>query len=83
MDKNDGSSASYYKLPKDAAELQDLIIAKNMNAQLGEIFRACYRYGQCPHSSKQRDIRKIIFYAEYELKRLIAAEKEFLDPNKE
>jgi Flp pilus assembly CpaF family ATPase len=42
---SDGSSASYYELPNNASELQDLISAKNMNAQIGEIFRECYRYG--------------------------------------
>lgn len=67
---SDGSTASYYVLPEGAKELQDLISYRNMNAQLGEIFRACYRYGQCPHSPKSRDIKKIIFYAEAELARL-------------
>ena len=40
--KSDGSTASYYELPADAKEVQDLISYKNMNAQIGEIFRACY-----------------------------------------
>ena len=67
---SDGSTASYYELPPDAKELQDLISAKNMNAQIGEIFRACYRYGQVAHSPEIRDIKKILFYANAELKRL-------------
>ena len=67
---SDGSSARYYELPRDAKELQDLISDKNMNAQMGEIGRAWYRYGQCPHSSKERDLKKIIFYAEAELERI-------------
>jgi hypothetical protein len=67
---SDGSTASYYELPHDAKELQDLISAKNMNAQIGEIFRACYRYGQVAHSPEIRDIKKILFYANAELKRL-------------
>jgi hypothetical protein len=67
---SDGSTASYYELPLDAKELQDLISAKNMNAQIGEIFRACYRYGQVAHSPEIRDIKKILFYANAELKRL-------------
>ena len=70
LEQSDGSTASYYELPEGAEELQDLISNKNMNAQLGEIFRACYRYGEVAHSSKKRDIKKIIFYAEAELKRL-------------
>ena len=43
---SDGSSADYYKLPANSRELQDLISFKNMNAQIGEIFRSCYRFGQ-------------------------------------
>lgn len=67
---SDGSTASYYELPKGATELQDLISFRDMNAQMGEIFRACYRYGQVRHSPKLRDIKKIIFYAQAELARL-------------
>ena len=67
---SDGSTASYYELPKDSKELQDLISAKNMNAQIGEIFRECYRYGQASHSDELRGIKKILFYANAELKRL-------------
>jgi hypothetical protein len=67
---SDGSTAGYYELPNGAKELQDLISAKNMNAQIGEIFRACYRYGQVAHSPEIRDIKKILFYANAELKRL-------------
>lgn len=67
---SDGSTASYYELPEGAKELQDLIGYRDMNAQLGEIFRACYRYGKVAHSPKIRDIKKIIFYAQAELARL-------------
>ena len=67
---SDGSTASYYELPANATELQELIAFRDMNAQIGEIFRACYRYGIVAHSPKSRDIKKIIFYAQAELKRL-------------
>ena len=67
---SDGSTADYYQLPKNASELQDLISEKDMNAQLGEIFRACYRYGEVSHSSKLRDAKKMQFYIEAEIKRL-------------
>lgn len=67
---SDGSSASYYELPKWAEELQDLISYRDMNAQIGEIFRACYRYGQKHHSTKLRDAKKIQFYANAEVERL-------------
>jgi len=67
---SDGSTASYYALPEGAKELQDLISHKDMNAQIGEIFRACYRYGEVGHSPKLRDAKKIRFYIEAEIKRL-------------
>jgi hypothetical protein len=67
---SDGSTASYYELPDGSTELQDLISAKNMNAQIGEIFRECYRYGQASHSDEIRGIKKILFYAKAELERL-------------
>lgn len=74
-EKSDGSTASYYKLPENSTELQDLISCKNMNAQMGEIFRACYRYGQVHHSEKLRDAKKIKFYIEAEIERLIKYER--------
>ena len=68
--KSDGSTASYYELPAYAKELQHLISHKDMNAQIGEIFRACYRYGQASHSDQLRDAKKILFYAQHEVQRL-------------
>ena len=68
--QSDGSTASYYELPSGSKELQDLISHKDMNSQIGEIFRACYRYGEAKHSSKLRDAKKIKFYIDAEIKRL-------------
>lgn len=68
--KSDGSTASYYELPKGASELQHLISYKNMNAQMGEIFRACFRYGEVAHSEMLRDAKKIRFYIDAEIERL-------------
>ncbi len=67
---SDGSTAAYYELPEGAKELQDLISHRNMNAQIGEIFRSCYRYGIASHSDKLRDAKKIKFYIDAEIKRL-------------
>lgn len=67
---SDGSTASYYELPDGSKELQDLISHRDMNAQMGEIFRACYRYGIASHSDKLRDAKKIKFYIEAEIERL-------------
>lgn len=74
-EKSDGSTASYYELPSGASELQDLISDRNMNAQIGEIFRECYRYGRASHSDEVRGIKKILFYAKAELERLQKQEK--------
>ena len=68
--KSDGSTAKYYGRPAGASELQHLISHKNMNAQIGEIFRACYRYGEVQHSEMLRDAKKIMFYAKAEIERL-------------
>lgn len=67
---SDGSSADYYKLPRRCSQLQDLIAYRNMNGQMAEIFRATFRYGVVPHSPKERDLKKIIYYAKAELERL-------------
>ena len=67
---SDGSTAAYYELPEGANELQDLISHRNMNAQIGEVFRSCYRYGIASHSDKLRDAKKIKFYIDAEIKRL-------------
>jgi len=68
---SDGSTASYYELPEGASELQHLISHKDMNAQMGEIFRAAYRYGESSHSDMLRDAKKIRFYIDAEIIRLI------------
>ena len=60
--RSDGSTASYYQLPGGADELQHLISYKNMNAQIGEIFRSSYRFGESSHIDQLRDAKKIQFY---------------------
>lgn len=72
MSKSDGSTADYYELPKGATQLQDLISFRNLNAQDGEIFRAIYRKGRASHSDELRDARKVLFYAQAEVDRLVA-----------
>lgn len=67
---SDGSTASYYRLPEGAEQLQDLISYRNMNGQIAEIFRSCYRYGRASHSDQLRDAKKIAFYAKAEVARL-------------
>ena len=70
IEASDGSTARYYELPEGSTELQHLISDRDMNAQVGEIFRACYRYGRVQHSEMLRDAKKIAFYAKAEIERL-------------
>lgn len=71
---SDGSTASYYDLPNldgiERPQLIHLITYKNMNAQIGTIFEACYRYGQVAHSEKLRDAKKMKVYIDAEIERL-------------
>lgn len=68
---SDGSTAEYYMLPEGAKELQDLISHRNLNAQDGEIFRTIYRKGLCRHSDELREAKKVLFYAQAEVNRLL------------
>lgn len=61
---SDGGSTSYYELPEDASELNDLIEHKNMPFARGNIFKACYRMGEKSNTDALYDINKIIFFAE-------------------
>lgn len=61
---SDGGSTSYYELPTCATELNDLIEHKNMSFALGNIFKACYRFGEKDAASRLYDLNKIIFFAE-------------------
>jgi len=40
-----GSTPSQYGLPEGSSDLQDLIEHRSMGFALGNIFKACYRYG--------------------------------------
>jgi len=61
---SDGGSTSYYELPPQATELNDLIEHKNMSFALGNIFKACYRFGEKDAASRLYDLNKIIYFAE-------------------
>lgn len=79
-EQSDGSTADYYILPEEARQLQDLISYRDMNGQMAEIFRACYRYGKVAHSPKMRDARKILYYIQAEIERLIKYEMDAVNP---
>lgn len=64
-----GWSSDYYVLPSDATELGDLIEHKDMNFNVGNIFKASYRLGGKEGTTRQYDLEKIIFFAQRELNR--------------
>jgi hypothetical protein len=57
----DGGPAQYYDFPEGAITLNDLIEHKDMGFHLGNIFKACWRYGTKKGTSKEYDARKIIY----------------------
>ncbi|NIH74389.1 hypothetical protein FHV99_001596 [Ochrobactrum sp. P20RRXII] len=61
---SDGGGTSYYELPAGATELNDLIEHKGMSFALGNIFKACYRFGEKDAASRMYDLNKIIYFAE-------------------
>ncbi len=69
---SNGGSTEYYKIPSTAKDLQDLIEEKNMNFAIGNIFKACYRLGEKDGTSAAYDLRKIIFFAQRELDRIVS-----------
>lgn len=68
--KSDGWSTTYYELPSDAKELQDLIEYKNMNFAVANIFKAAYRLNNKDGTSELYDLNKIIWYAQREINRI-------------
>lgn len=68
--QDNGLTATHYELPKDATELKHLIWYKDMNAQIGEAFRALYRLDDCAHSTRKRDLNKAKAYIDQELERM-------------
>lgn len=61
---SEGGSTDYYRLPDGATELMDLIEHRRMSFALGNIFKACYRFGEKDTASRLYDINKIIYFAE-------------------
>jgi hypothetical protein len=64
----DGLYSSYYDVPKDSRDLIDLINHKNMNHSIGEAFCALYRLND--KDTPQRNLEKVIYYANRELERI-------------
>ena len=71
MSTNDGGGGkNYYDLPEGATQLLDLIEDRNMNGNIKDIFKACYRLGKKDGTSMQYDLRKMVLYSLRELGRV-------------
>jgi len=66
-----GGGANYYDLPPDAKQLLDLIEYRNMNGNIKDIFKACYRLGQKDGTSVEYDMKKMVLYSIRELGRVL------------
>lgn len=73
--KSNGGSTSYYDIPLNAKDLQDLIEYKNMGFSLGNIFKACYRFGEKEGNELEYEIRKMEFFIN-RLKRVYKIDEE-------
>jgi len=72
--KSTGASSSYYEIPPNCNQLLDIIVAKDMGFIQGELFKAVYRWNAKP--DLEYNLRKIIFFATYLLRRLYASDPE-------
>jgi len=69
--KSDGGGGkNYYDLPKGATQLLDLIEERNMNGNIKDIFKACYRLGLKEGVSEEYDLKKMVLYSVRELGRV-------------
>ena len=68
---NNGGSTDYYKI-LNYKDLQDIIEDRNMNFAQGNILKAafCFNVGRHEGTSYERELNKIIYFAERELKRI-------------
>ena len=66
-----GGSQNYYDLPPGAKQLQDLIEYRNMNGNVKDIFKSCYRTGLKEGTSEEYDARKRAYYSLRELGRIL------------
>jgi len=69
--KNTGGSSLWYELPEGATQLQDLIEYRNMNGNIKDIFKACYRMGYKEGVSDEYNLRKMVYYSLRDLGRLL------------
>lgn len=69
---NNGGSTDYYKLKTTWKDLADIMEDRRMNYNQGNIFKSafCFNVGRHDGTSYERELNKIIYFAERELKRI-------------
>lgn len=69
---NNGGSTDYYKFNSSWKECGDIIEARNMNYNQGNIFKAsfCFNIGRHGGTDYERELNKIIYFTNRELNKL-------------
>lgn len=70
--ENNGGATNYYKLKPNWKMAQDIIEDRKMNFSQGNIFKAAFAFniGRHKASSYERELNKIIYFAQRELEML-------------
>ena len=66
--EDNGGDASYYVLPNNCKQLQDIIYYKRMDFERGNIFKAAYRWEVKPNL--KYNLEKILWFASYVLTKI-------------
>ena len=69
---NKGGSTDYYKFKENWKECADIIEDREMNYNQGNIFKSafCFNIGRHNATDYERELNKIIYFANRELKRI-------------
>lgn len=69
---NNGGSTDYYQFEPEWKECADIIEARKMNYNQGNIFKSsfCFNIGRHNGTDYERELNKIIYFANRELKRI-------------
>ena len=74
---NNGGFTDYYKLDPSWKYAQDIIEARNMNFAQGNIFKVAFTFNTGRHEATtyERELNKIIWFAQRELDRIKSTTK--------
>lgn len=69
---NNGGSTDYYKFKENWKECQDIIEDRELNFSQGNIFKSafCFNIGRHSATDYERELNKIIYFANRELERI-------------